>query len=446
MAKRKSLRSPKKIMRVHPGGSRTIKRSVRKRTATIIEKKNGTTRYRFPIPDKCLAGDTLIALLDGRNMPIADLVGQEVWVYGYDIKQRAIVPTKATNIHKTIEKVEVYEIELDNGSKIICTGNHPFLLKNGYYVEAEKLRIGDSLMPLYRRIGNPKGGYMEGYEHIFQPYYGKWELTHKMVWREYHKLPIEKGYVVHHEDSNRTNNVPENLILMDRAEHARMHPVLKNLSSIDITSRWADVNRRRKASSLMVKRNGCINKPPKEELENLYLEKKLSADTIAEMYGVSRSAVSSWFNEYGINFRKGDNEKLSIPPAEELKEKYISLGSLGLMARVYGVSRPTVRKWMQKRNLWETGKGCLNHKVMKVQKLEQKIDVYDMETTTHNFALTCGVFVHNSHARNALARLPQAKGLSAAEKKKIRDRAYKVLYGTTSKKEIEKKKKKRRKS
>ena len=41
-----------------------------------------------------------------------------------------------------------------------------------------------------------------------------------------------------------------------------------------------------------------------------------------------------------------------------------------------------------------------------------------------------------SHARSALAMLPKAKGLSAADRKKIRDRAYKMLYGTTDPKKI----------
>ena len=38
-----------------------------------------------------------------------------------------------------------------------------------------------------------------------------------------------------------------------------------------------------------------------------------------------------------------------------------------------------------------------------------------------------------THARNALARLPLAKGLSAAEKAKIRRRAYRILYGQPTK-------------
>jgi hypothetical protein len=49
-----------------------------------------------------------------------------------------------------------------------------------------------------------------------------------------------------------------------------------------------------------------------------------------------------------------------------------------------------------------------------------------------------------AHARNALARLPQAKDLSAADRKKIKDRAYKMLYGTTDLKRIAEIKRKRR--
>lgn len=43
-----------------------------------------------------------------------------------------------------------------------------------------------------------------------------------------------------------------------------------------------------------------------------------------------------------------------------------------------------------------------------------------------------------AHARNALARLPQAKGLSAAEKAKIRARANRILGRSTKKKKVKK--------
>ncbi|MDP2938047.1 MAG: toprim domain-containing protein, partial [Candidatus Omnitrophota bacterium] len=38
-----------------------------------------------------------------------------------------------------------------------------------------------------------------------------------------------------------------------------------------------------------------------------------------------------------------------------------------------------------------------NHKIKRIETVEEKIDVYDIEVSnTHNFALACGVFVHNS--------------------------------------------------
>ena len=38
-----------------------------------------------------------------------------------------------------------------------------------------------------------------------------------------------------------------------------------------------------------------------------------------------------------------------------------------------------------------------NHRIVKVERLEERVDVYDLEVPgTHNFALASGVFVHNS--------------------------------------------------
>ena len=49
-----------------------------------------------------------------------------------------------------------------------------------------------------------------------------------------------------------------------------------------------------------------------------------------------------------------------------------------------------------------------NHKIKRIEKISQKIDVYDIEVpNTHNFALACGVFVHNS-AKQARDRVFQA--------------------------------------
>jgi len=49
-----------------------------------------------------------------------------------------------------------------------------------------------------------------------------------------------------------------------------------------------------------------------------------------------------------------------------------------------------------------------NHRVVKIERLDERLDVYDLEVPgTHNFALACGVFVHNS-AKQGRDRRTQA--------------------------------------
>ncbi len=49
-----------------------------------------------------------------------------------------------------------------------------------------------------------------------------WAREHRKVWHDEHG-PIPAGYVVHHIDSNRTNNAPGNLQALSTTEHGRAH-------------------------------------------------------------------------------------------------------------------------------------------------------------------------------------------------------------------------------
>jgi hypothetical protein len=46
---------------------------------------------------------------------------------------------------------------------------------------------------------------------------------HRMVWEHFSGESIPEGYDVHHEDFDRSNNQYENLILVERGEHHRLH-------------------------------------------------------------------------------------------------------------------------------------------------------------------------------------------------------------------------------
>lgn len=78
---------------------------------------------------------------------------------------------------------------LDNGKKELCTSDHKWLLKNGEYVEAKDLKVGDSIMPLYTSKKNIGGEYelkhngllkSYDYETVIQPN-GTEEFTHRIA-------------------------------------------------------------------------------------------------------------------------------------------------------------------------------------------------------------------------------------------------------------------------
>jgi len=104
----------------------------------------------------CFAGETKVALTDGRNLAFKDLVEEHkkgIKNYCYTIKEdgrMGIGPIQ--NPRKTKSKTEVIKIILDNDEEIICTPDHRFMLREGFYKEAENLNSQDSLMPLRRQF------------------------------------------------------------------------------------------------------------------------------------------------------------------------------------------------------------------------------------------------------------------------------------------------------
>jgi len=175
----------------------------------------------------CLHPDTKIPLLDGRELSIKEISeeyrnGIKNWVYSSDL-QGNIKPGEIewAGPTKTVNKLT--EVVLDNGEKILCTENHPFLLRNGQYKRADEIMVGESLMPLYRKISSKeKGDKIEGYEQILQD--GKWIYTHKLVFEstQNYKLPLNDR-VIHHSSFNKRNNNPDLLVEMGKKEHFEYH-------------------------------------------------------------------------------------------------------------------------------------------------------------------------------------------------------------------------------
>lgn len=334
----------------------------------------------FPVPDKCVRKGTLVKLLDGRDRPVEDLVDDnDVWVYGFDLKKMAVVPAKVSRVWKTLDNAKIIRVTLDNGEFVDCTENHPFLLRDGKYCQADQLKINDSLMPLYHSYRSLRGTGKD-YEVIYQPRYKIWESTHRVVSREVEGRPLGDDEVVRHIDNNQKNNHPNNLQILSRSEH--------KLTKI---GNAAQSNTGRAIDSLH------------EE----FLDGK-SVVALSKKYGVDRETLSARFKNAGFDLDPiaGKLAKQGKSIADIYNEWQSGEVTLEELSRNIGFKSERIRSRFS--SLLE--QPVANHRVASIEEVGFD-EVYDLEVPgVHNFALSAGIFVHNSHVTAALRLLGRYKG------------------------------------
>ena len=91
------------------------------------------------IYDECLTGDTMVWTYDGVR-PIKDLTGTTGAVLSHDGEWHSY-----GGVRKTRENAPVFTIELEDGTSITATENHPFLLADGTWKRLRDLKEGDDL-------------------------------------------------------------------------------------------------------------------------------------------------------------------------------------------------------------------------------------------------------------------------------------------------------------
>ena len=185
----------------------------------------------------CLQGDTKIKLLDGTTPTVKEMLdrfesGEQLYVYSVDEKGD-FKPGIVEKVWITGNKSDFIEVTLDNEEKILTTPEHLYMLRNGDYLPAAELKVGQSLMPMYFN-------YKNGYE-LFMPNSSAkgWRSIYKEVADYFKSDEIEKAksrvnpndnmkyeVAIHHKDFNKTNNVPENLQIMTAKEHWDYHASL----------------------------------------------------------------------------------------------------------------------------------------------------------------------------------------------------------------------------
>ncbi|KKS92363.1 MAG: gyrase, A subunit protein [Parcubacteria group bacterium GW2011_GWC1_43_12] len=399
----------------------------------------------------CFTKDTKVKLTDGRDLSFGELIKEhEEGKNNYTYTVNGLGLISIAQIKKprlTRKNAQIIKVELDNGEKIKCTPNHLFMLRDGAYKEAEQLRPGESLMPLYQKFSEKTDRLnREGYVLIYQNKKNEWIPAHHLA--DNYNLNIGKykksaGRVRHHADFDKLNNNPENIIRMQWGEHWKLHyqqatRLHQNGEYREKIARgrdafWSDFGNKAAYSERLSKRNIQNWKDPEYRKKmSLFLSeinKRYILDHPEKREELGRQATETlirlWQNpEYRASMRekiiKGNKNHVTnktgklkfLNICKEIVKRRTALSEVNyekIRNEIYSYGAAPL--WRNALDKYFQGNPDLvrqeisnNHKVVKIEKISEREDVYDLTIDgTHNFCLASGIFVHNSLDGDAAA-------------------------------------------
>lgn len=133
---------------------------------------------------------------------------------------------------------------------------------------------------------------------------------HIAVMEKFHGRELTQNEIVHHLDGNKFNNRHENLIVLQRADHWKLHTWLDNTtitphdppvipSTCKICERTLQDKQKIYCSVNCRDIDVYSTKPTKNEL--IQLRSTYSRNIIGKMYNVSGNSVKKWERKYGIS-------------------------------------------------------------------------------------------------------------------------------------------------
>jgi DNA gyrase/topoisomerase IV subunit B len=276
--------------------------------------------------DGCLDGNTRILTLDGKNPKIKTLVKQyekdknPIEVYSVD-KDGNLVVGKAIEPRVTRTVNKMIKLTFDNGSTVLCTLNHKWLINNPSrkddrviwkdglgYIQAKDLKETDSIRSVYLENRHSDGSFVSNrYKCIINassqgkycdrdtmPVHQWVKCCEQKGWKKYRKAG--RGIAIHHIDENPQNNCSSNLKYLTQAEHGKLHIKEQcekyngsQKQKDDLAKNWANgvydkikdtiiiYNRSKKHRKLVSKMNGDKNQCFRQamgKLKNYYLTLK----------------------------------------------------------------------------------------------------------------------------------------------------------------------------
>lgn len=376
------------------------------REITNLEKNETTGKIDHP--RQCLTGDTKVRMLDGTSKTMIDLLldyqnNIPNYVYSFNETTHEIEPNLIKKVWQTRYEKCIYEITLDNDEIIRCTKNHPFMLRNGQYIEAKNLKSGDALMPLYTKLAG-KGG-LKDYRIYYEPMEGVWHFEHTRF-DPIRKLKRINGNVTHHANYNKLDNRPINLKYITKAKHRLIHNrhpgKYENLKRSKTVTEWHAQNKNsveykaRNEKCRIGVINYYVNNPVamnKKVSSFKNTVSKLSTEELSEKFGKNKGR--HWYTN-GV-------DNMLLYSTDLVPDGYFKGKTQDGKWYTNGIKTILVKAADDIPDGFYAGRTLeyKNHKVKSIKVNHGYEKVYDLEVENNpNFALDAGIFVHNSTSIN----------------------------------------------
>lgn len=399
----------------------------------------GVSVEKFDIPDdimcvvlgkstyaRCFSGDTRVALVDGTAPTLEEMVerysnGEMFWGYSINTEGRVIVTL--LEAPRYIGRDSLLQITLDNGETINCTPDHEFVIRDGSLMAASSLRVGQSLMPLYR-------GEARGYEVVYQPNDGGISPTHRLAdnWNIRHNLyEALPNTHRHHIDHDKRNNAPWNITRVEASAHTRYHNDLYYGEAFDsevhgeaikaaLRELYQDEQRLQAFRAQQTeKAQRFWTEPQYQQLRDRLRQQRLDSWTaerraahsekLRQYYEDTENRIThgiimkgTWDRDDGTRREQQREIMRNINLRTEITEEAVrealqKNGSIRGAAKALNCDRSVFRRFP---HLIAAFKQTKNHKIVEVRELPGEHDVYCLTVPeAGNFALESGVFVKN---------------------------------------------------
>jgi len=321
----------------------------------------------------CLAKGTQIQI-PGTTKNIEDIRKGD-WVYCYDknldLKLKKVTWSGKTGYKRVIRVHWLSSNHRKTIGYIDLTPQHQIRLISGKYVKAQNLNLDDRVLSLTRS------------QKI------KSKPRNVLCYRKHRKIPenrlvfqLVNGYlpeIVHHRDEDPLNDNPSNLQDMTEFNHKSYH------GSKEKHYQWMDIS--------------------KDTVIKALVQHQWSVRQAAKFLNVSCPLLRRRLSIFQIDIKSSRNKYLNRPTDKQIKKALITnKGVISKAARILKITRPQLDYRLKSFNILN------NHIITKIEYINKRVSVYDIEVNgEHNF-IANEICVHNSSSEINLQNQPRLLG------------------------------------